>query len=269
MLSSNEIGLVTRADDVGTFRSVTAATYDANHNGILRNASLMAPTPFIEEAAAGLIGKTDLCFGAHLTMTSEWRTVKWGPVLDVSAVPSLVDKNGHLFSTPMRLHRRGVVFDEMLAECKAQLAKLRSLGFPISYIDTHMGFAWLFENGDESRRFEDVLREWAREEGVIYMPPLRRMKRVCNSSDDLVSDLVELLEKAKPGVHIRVGHPCFDDDEMRAHLLRNEAPGVQAARRDAQRRQFTDPRVLEVVERRGIRAMTYIEAVEALSVAQT
>ncbi len=264
MGSVDGIGLVTRADDIGTFRSATAALLDATHNGIVRNASLMAPAPCIEQAAEALTGERGLCFGVHLTMNCEWRTVKWGPVSGVAAVPSLVNEEGHLLQAPLHIHERGAVFEQMLAECQAQLAKLRSLGFEVSYADTHMGFEWLHETDDESRRFDDALRGWAEREGLIYMPPLSRLERPELSSGDPVTDLAAALETAGPGIYLRIGHPCYDDDEMRGQAVRDEPLGVQATARDAQRRQFTDPRVLDVVGRRGIRPMTYIEAGRAL-----
>jgi hypothetical protein len=260
-MAEERIRLMTRADDVGSFHSANKAAFEAHTNGILKNASLMVVCPYIEEAAEMLIGKTELCYGLHLTMNAEWETLKWGPVLGADKAPSLVDSNGHFFATTQEHHEHGAVFAEMLAECKAQLQRARDLGFEISYMETHMGFGWLFEGEDDSQRFGDELRKWAAEEGIIYdLPFLSRLPKLENPTGDRIADLAARYEQAQPGTYLVVGHTCFDDDEMRGHRLTGQEPLVEAKARDEQRRIFTDKRILDVVARRNIEPIRYSEA---------
>jgi hypothetical protein len=37
--------------------------------------------------------------GLHITLTSEWKYYKWGPVTAKEKVPGLVNKNGFLYSS--------------------------------------------------------------------------------------------------------------------------------------------------------------------------
>lgn len=254
------VRLITRGDDVGSLRSANRATLDAHQNGILKNASLMAVCPYIEEAAELLVDKTDLCFGLHLTMNSEWESIKWGPVLGAKKVPSLVDADGHFFPTPNEHHASGIAFSEMLAECKAQLQKVRELGFTIDYMETHMGFDWLFEGDDDSHRFHDELKTWAEQEDIIFELPFLKGRPKSEAPDgDRIQGLVNSLSMAEDGTYLLVGHPCFDDEETRGHTLRG-AKGDQAQTRDEQRRYFTDKRMLDLVAAGTVEPIKFSEA---------
>ena len=41
----------------------------------------------------------EMDFGLHLTLTSEWKYYKWGPVTPAHNVPGLVNKNGFFYSS--------------------------------------------------------------------------------------------------------------------------------------------------------------------------
>ena len=55
-MTTPRIHLITRGDDLGTNHSANAAIREAFQSGILRNASLMACCPAVEEAAEMLAG---------------------------------------------------------------------------------------------------------------------------------------------------------------------------------------------------------------------
>jgi hypothetical protein len=261
-MSTDRIRIITRGDDIGSFRSANRAALYAADNGILRNFSLLATGPFIEEAARLCASRTDICFGVHLTVTSEWTSTKWGPVLPPEQVPSLLDENGHLVTAPQRIHDRGTVFSEIMAECRAQVEKVRSLGFKVDYVDTHMGFGWLFEGDDESVHVGDLINEWAETEGIISNSALkldRGPKPEGDFSDAAEAFLAKLKLMDTPGTYLAVGHPVFDDEEMKNAVLRGEK-GNQAENRDAQRRMFTDLRILEIMKEKNIEPIFYSEA---------
>ena len=108
----------------------------------------MVNCQFIEEAAEMFLDQ-DICFGIHATINAEWDNVRWGPVLPIEEVPSLVDRDGNFFQTTQALHENNPRLEEVMAELKAQLDKARELGFDIKYADMHMGFGWVIDGLDE------------------------------------------------------------------------------------------------------------------------
>ena len=55
--------------------------------------SLMFPTPWYLETVEMLKRHPDVSVGIHLTLNSDSKNSRWGPVLGRSAVPTLVDSN--------------------------------------------------------------------------------------------------------------------------------------------------------------------------------
>ena len=89
------IRLVTRADDAGLNGAVNRAIRSAVNDGVVRNISLMAAAPAIEDAASvlGDLSKS-VDYGLHVTLTAEWENPRWGPVLDGERVASAVRRDG-------------------------------------------------------------------------------------------------------------------------------------------------------------------------------
>jgi predicted glycoside hydrolase/deacetylase ChbG (UPF0249 family) len=73
-----------------------------------------------------------------LVLTSEWQFYSWGPILPVTEVPSLVDKDGHFFpSKPSFLAARPKLV-EVEKELRAQIELALKKGVNISHLSTHM-----------------------------------------------------------------------------------------------------------------------------------
>lgn len=258
------IRLVTRADDIGSFHSANKAAMECWKHGTLRNISLLAVAPHVEEAAAMFAREKGLCAGAHLTINGEWATCPWRPVLAAAKVPSLVDDRGFLLRNPGLNHKKGVVFSQVMAELQAQLDKLRGLRFDVAYCDTHMAFGWLFEGTDDSRRLEQVMEQWAGTQGLIYTNSLKSLswlQRPESKDLDPVARLIAGLDTAAPGTYVVVGHTAYDDPEMQALSL-GKGHSV-ASERDGERRLFCDPRIVEYCGKRGVELITYRQATGA------
>src|SRR5438067_6179706 len=88
--------LILHADDLAVAHSVDAASFAALDSGAISSASIMVPTPWITEVAAYARAHPDADLGLHLTLTSEWRTYRWGSVESKDKVPSLLDSSGTL-----------------------------------------------------------------------------------------------------------------------------------------------------------------------------
>ncbi len=88
--AQEEYRVMLRADDFGMSHAVNLALKDMVSSGIPFNASVMMVTPWVQEAAEILKEAPHVSIGLHLTLTSEFEQLKWGPISGKSAVPSLV-----------------------------------------------------------------------------------------------------------------------------------------------------------------------------------
>ena len=62
---SPRVRLITRGDDLGCARSLNRAVKECYEKGILKNCSVLAASPHVEEAAKMLAKVKGLCFGLH------------------------------------------------------------------------------------------------------------------------------------------------------------------------------------------------------------
>ena len=68
----NRISIVTRGDDAGSCVAANRGVEEAARFGVMRNASVMACGPALDDAAERLRRIPGLCIGLHLTLASEW-----------------------------------------------------------------------------------------------------------------------------------------------------------------------------------------------------
>src|SRR4249920_1810859 len=80
--------LLIRLDDIGMSHSVNMAVEKLAKTGIPFSASVQFACPWYQEAVAILKKYPNVSIGVHLTLTSEWRGYRWGPVTGRTAVPS-------------------------------------------------------------------------------------------------------------------------------------------------------------------------------------
>jgi predicted glycoside hydrolase/deacetylase ChbG (UPF0249 family) len=79
--------------------------------------------------------------GVHLTLNSEWRHYRWGPVLGKAGAPTLVDSAGYFLPSTAEFLARRVDLGEVERELGAQVDRAMASGLKISYVDFHMGTA--------------------------------------------------------------------------------------------------------------------------------
>jgi predicted glycoside hydrolase/deacetylase ChbG (UPF0249 family) len=133
--------LLIRLDDIGMNHSVNMAMEQVAKTGMPFSASVQFACPWYQEAVAILKKNPQISVGVHLTLTSEWRYYRWGPVLGKEAVPSLVDGVGYFRQSTGDFARGGYKMDEVERELSAQIERAQASGLKITYIDPHMGVA--------------------------------------------------------------------------------------------------------------------------------
>lgn len=129
--------LIIHADDAGLSHSENRATMQALEKGIVNSYSIMVPCPWFYEMALFAANNPQIDNGIHLTLTCEWQNYKFGPVLPVAEVPSLVDKHGHFFKKREDLRKNASAVD-VAKELDAQIEKALRLGVKPTHLDSHM-----------------------------------------------------------------------------------------------------------------------------------
>lgn len=130
--------LLIRVDDIGMNHAVNTALREMVSLGIPFSASVMVPCPWFPEAVKILRNAPHVSAGIHLTLNSEWRDYRWGPVLGAVAVPSLVGDDGYFFHTGAELRDGGPDLDEVRRELRAQIQRALDAGLQLDYLDYHM-----------------------------------------------------------------------------------------------------------------------------------
>ena len=256
---SSRLRLITRGDDLGCARSLNRAVKECYEKGILKNCSVLAASPHVEEAAKLLAKAKGLCFGLHCDLTAEWDNVKWRPVAGGDKVPSLVDSNGYLHQTNNAV-RASANADEALIELQAQLDKARKLGFNIRYADLHMNTVQVVTG------LPDKFGEWCRTNrlidtrrigGGLKLPPSSPVTR--KHPGDYVVDVMNALKAAPDGEYLMVGHLAYDDAEIRNLGHPGYSGEAVAHNLHWERLAYVDPRIVKFIKENGVQPIRYDE----------
>ena len=141
----NDKVLIIHVDDLGMSYSSNTGGLKAISEGLANSGSMMMPCAWIPDLFKRAEKVKDLDLGLHLTLTSEWDTYRWGPVIGTGGGPSLVDKEGKLYKTVDEVVENASL-SEVEKELRAQIELSRTMGIVPTHLDSHMGT--LFANPD-------------------------------------------------------------------------------------------------------------------------
>jgi chitin disaccharide deacetylase len=253
------IRLVTRADDAGMHAVANHAIRETVTQGIVRNISLMAPTPAIRNAweVLGDLGDR-VDFGLHVTLTAEWYTLRWRPLTASERTKSFTRDDGTMHYTVPDLDAGSPDAGAMMDEVVAQYELLANLGFPVRYVDAHMGV-------DSVAGLDERIAEFCSSKGLVNNRALfatgavSRLPDWNGPAEHPGTELADHLAQTEPGTYLVVGHPATKDAAL--HDIRHEGlePGDVAQQRNRQRRMFMDIEIVDYCENVGIELLKYTD----------
>jgi predicted glycoside hydrolase/deacetylase ChbG (UPF0249 family) len=130
--------LILHVDDVGMSFDSNEGAINAITKGVATSCSMMMPCPWVPGFIHFIKDHPDLDVGLHLTLTSEWKEYRWGPLSGKFATPGLVDAEGAMWPSVEGTIAHATA-DEVDKEIHAQLQRAKEMGFTPTHFDTHMG----------------------------------------------------------------------------------------------------------------------------------
>jgi hypothetical protein len=231
--------------------------------GVFTSSTILVTCPWFEEAAAFARNNPNADLGVHLTLTAEWDSYKWGPVLGRRAVPSLVDERGYLWQTVAQVYEHAHL-DQAEAELREQIEKTFAAGIDATHLDSHMGTLQL------RAEYHEIYARLAAE----YRLPIRLASRRRMRTDGMgaVLDQLNAAGVVTPDHLVFYGPPSVAETEIYwTNLLRTLKPGVteilchpaiareelrscarDALQREADSRYFTSDKTRQLIKNEGV-----------------
>ena len=225
--------LIVHADDLAVAHSVDAASFDALNKNAVTSASVMVPCPWLSEVAGYAKDHPDADLGLHLTLTSEWKSYRWGPVESKDKVLSLFDLSGYLWPDTAPA-AQNIKPEEAEREIRAQVERAMAAGIHPTHLDSHMGV--LFAKPDLFAVYVKIAHEYHLPFLAPRIPgdPLKFSSQL--SAKDSVVDSVVManpsvhadqwkefygtaVKNLKPGLSEMIVHLGHDDSELQAVTL--------------------------------------------------
>ena len=259
--ASDATYLIIRADDGGMSHSVNMALERLMQIGIPLSVSVMFPTPWYQETVEILKRHPEVSVGIHLTLNSEWKNYRWGPVSGRSAVPSLVDDEGYFFASSEELHEHHPDINQVERELRAQIERAKRTGLRIDYVDPHMGTATRYPE------FRELTERLAREYHLAvsgYFAENRGNPQYDAAPAAKTDSLLAFVSRFVPGVNLIVTHVGIDNEELGALLDMNTDGGLpeMSKNRQGELDAITSQRFRDAVKARHVQLINYRQLIE-------
>jgi predicted glycoside hydrolase/deacetylase ChbG (UPF0249 family) len=139
-LSDSDRAIIFHADDIGVCQGSLSAYDDLLSFGLLSSAATIVPGPWFPGVGMYYQShpeKKKLDIGVHLTLTSEWERLRWGPISTRDPSSGLMDEDGYFYNNTADVHAYAEL-GAVKQELKAQIERALTAGIDITHIDTHM-----------------------------------------------------------------------------------------------------------------------------------
>jgi chitin disaccharide deacetylase len=238
--------LIIHADDLAVAHSVDDASFTALESGAVTSASVMVPCPWLTEVAAWAKSHPDADLGLHLTLTSEWKTYRWGPVAPRDQVPSLLNPDGYFWPDVAPVAQRATA-EHVEREIRAQVERAMQMGIHPTHLDLHMGT--LAARKDYYAALVKVGHEYHLPFLAVHLPgPQASWLSLLAPSDPVLDSLaifdpgvkpeawtqsyIDVIAKLKPGLNEMIVHLGHDDSELEAVTVDHPDYGAAWRARD-------------------------------------
>lgn len=249
---SGKIRLLVRSDDMGSSHAANVSCIKTAANGISRSLEVMVPCPWFYEAAKMLKENRSIDVGIHLTLTSEWDGIKWGPI---TPSPSLADADGMFLADTGDWYKKNYKMAEVEAELRKQI-ELAIREIPnVTHLSSHMGAP------DCKPELKNLVKKLAQEYKLIY--ETRELNNIpdfgwnkARTLKEKETAFITMLKSLKPGkAYLFVEHPGNESEEMKS--VGNSGMKTVAYDRNLVTEVFTSDLILKVIKERGIELINY------------
>ncbi|MEO9894252.1 polysaccharide deacetylase family protein [Aurantibacter sp.] len=130
--------IMLHADDIGMCPEANDAAEKMLNEGAIQSAAVMIPCPNAEEFIVWAKNNPKMDVGLHLTLTSEWKTYRWGTITPEEEVPGLIDEERKMWHEVPQVVQHASA-EEVEKEIRSQIEQSIEWGYKPDHIDTHMG----------------------------------------------------------------------------------------------------------------------------------
>ena len=249
---TNKPRLLVRSDDMASSHAANESCIKVATKGISRSVEIMVPCPWFFEAAQLLKENPAIDVGVHLTLTSEWDGIKWGPI---TPSPSLADADGNFLAGTGDWYKKNYKMEEVEAELRKQIGLAKREIPNVTHLSSHMGAP------DVKPELKNLVKKLAKEynliyetENVLYVPDFGWNK--AQNFQEKETAFIEMLVNLMPGkTYLFVEHPANESDEMKA--VGNKTMLTVARDRNWVTQVFTSPKVIKTIQEKGIELIDY------------
>lgn len=237
--------LIIHADDLAVAHSVNSASFDAVDKNAVTSASIMVPCPWLTEVADYARSHSDADLGLHLTLTSEWKSYRWGSVAPSDKVPGLLGPDGTLWSNTPSVGQHAKP-DEAEREIRAQIERALAVGIHPTHLDTHMGS--VLATPEIFAVYVKLAHEFHLPFLAVRIPGADRLLAALSQQDIILDSLVmasptvhadqwqefylNAVRDLKPGLNEMIVHLGHDDAELQAVTVDHPDYGSAWRQRD-------------------------------------
>ena len=265
--------IILHADDIGMCQEANLAAIDYLKNDKIQSAAIMMPCLYAGDMIQWAKKNAKEDIGLHLTLTSEWKTYRWGSVSALEEVPTLLDPDKKLWRDVPGVVMHATASD-VEKEIRAQIEKSIAMGYRPDHIDTHMGT--LYAHPEYVKAFFSVAEEYNIPANVIdvsnaevlaefrkmgypitdevvelfaryKLPKLDYFTSVPNGSTyaEKLKNFKDLIQSLKPGLTEIIFHPSVETENLKT-ITGSWQQRVWEAK------MFSDPEVIKFLDAEGI-----------------
>ncbi|MDX1284368.1 MAG: polysaccharide deacetylase family protein [Draconibacterium sp.] len=236
--------IILHSDDAGMCDEANIATKYYLKNDFIQSAAVMVPCPNADDMIKWAKENPNEDVGVHLTLTSEWKTYRWGTLVDSKKVPGLLDPDGKMWRSVREVVMNATP-EEVEKEVRAQIDKFIAAGIRPGHIDTHMGT--LYGHPEYIKVFFNIAEEYGipanaidlsdstvvagfkkqgypLDENVVKLAAAYSLPKVDfftsapdgNSYENKKENFKKLIQSLRPGITEIIFHPSVETENLKS-----------------------------------------------------